>query len=171
MLKKLDHVGFTVWDLDRSLAFYRDLLGLQLDWERVYEEEYVRQVVGYPSLRLRCALLKLPGTTTRLELLQYEGVSRQRVDMHTANPGNGHLCISVGDLDKIYQRLQSAGVECVSTPVVSTAGHYKGSKQIYVHDPDGISLQLMELQREGNRTKAINQKRSSRPAPEVGPVR
>jgi catechol 2,3-dioxygenase-like lactoylglutathione lyase family enzyme len=164
-------VGFTVWDLDRSVAFYRDLLGLQLDWERVYEEEYVRQAVGYPSLRLRCALLKLPGTKTRLELLQYESVPRQRVDMHTANPGNSHLCIAVRDLDKIYQRLQSVGVESVSSPVVSTAGHYKGSKLVYLHDPDGISLQLMELHREGNRTKTITQKRSRRPAPEVGLVR
>ena len=171
MLAKLDHVGFSVWDLDRSLAFYRNLLGLELDWERVYEEEYVRRVVGYPGLRLRCAMLKLPGTKTRLELLHYDGVSRQRVDMHRANPGNSHICIAVRDLDKIYQRLQSVGVECVSPPVVSTAGRYKGSKQVYLHDPDGISLQLMELRPKESRTKRITHKRIRRSAAEVRRIR
>ena len=147
MLLQLDHVGFTVFDLDRSLAFYCDLLGLEKEWERVYEEEYVRKVVGYPSLRLRCAFLKMPGSETHLELLEYQNVSRQKVDLHRANPGNAHICIAVKDLDQLYQRLNSAGVDFVSAPVVSTGGYYTGSRTVYLHDPDGISLQLMEIQK------------------------
>lgn len=147
MLLQLDHVGFTVFDLDRSLAFYCDLLGLEKEWERVYEEEYVRKVVGYPSLRLRCAFLKMPGSETHLELLEYQNVSRQKVDLHRANPGNAHICIAVKDLDQLYQRLNSAGVDFVSAPVVSTGGHYTGCRTVYLHDPDGISLQLMEIQK------------------------
>jgi catechol 2,3-dioxygenase-like lactoylglutathione lyase family enzyme len=148
MLTQLDHVGFTVFNLDHSLAFYRDLLGLEMEWERVYEEEYVRQVVGYPGLRLRCAFLKLPGTETRLELLEYQNVSRQKLDLHRANPGNAHICLALKDLDQLYHRLKSAGVDFVSAPVVSTGGHYTGSKTVYLHDPDGISLQLMEIPKE-----------------------
>ena len=148
MWKSCDHVGFAVSDLDRSLAFYRDVLGLEMEWERVYEEEYVREVVGYPRLRLRCAFLKLPGTETRLELLEYQEVPRQRVDMRRANPGNAHLCLAVDDVDHLYVKLREVGVDFVSAPVVSTAGHYKGSKTVYLHDPDGISLQLMELHRD-----------------------
>jgi catechol 2,3-dioxygenase-like lactoylglutathione lyase family enzyme len=151
MLKNYDHVGFTVSDLDRSLAFYRGLLGLKMEWERVYEEEYVRKVVNYPNLRLRCAFLKLPGTETRLELLEYQGVPRVQVDMHRANPGNAHLCIEVDDMDALYEQLRTAGVDFVSAPVTSTAGPYKGSKTVYLHDPDGISLQLMELHRDSSK--------------------
>jgi lactoylglutathione lyase len=145
MLTHLEHIGFAVSDLDRSLAFYRDLLGLQIVWERVFEEEYVRQLVGYPNVKIRAAFLELPGTTTRLELLEYQQVPRVTVDMHTANPGNAHLCIGVKDLDGLYHALRDAGVDFVTPPVVSTAGHYKGSKTVYLHDPDGISLQLTEL--------------------------
>jgi lactoylglutathione lyase len=148
MLIQLDHVGFTVFDLDRSLAFYCGLLGLEMEWERVYEEEYVRQVVAYPGLRLRCAFLKLPGTETRLELLEYQNVPRQQVHLHRSNPGNAHICLALKDLDQLYDRLKSAGVDFVSAPVVSTGGHYKGSKTVYLHDPDGISLQLMEIHAE-----------------------
>jgi lactoylglutathione lyase len=148
MLTQLDHVGFTVLDLDRSLAFYCGLLSLEKEWERVYEEEYVRQVVAYPGLRLRCAFLKLPGTETRLELLEYQNVPRQKVDLHRSNPGNAHICLALKDLDQLYERLKFAGVDFVSAPVVSTGGHYKGSKTVYLHDPDGISLQLMEIHTE-----------------------
>lgn len=151
MLKDLDHVGFTVSDLDRALSFYRDLLGFELLWERAYEEEYVRSLVAYPGLRLRCAYLKLPGTTVRLELLEYQMVPRVTVDMHLANPGNAHLCLKVDDIDALYDRLTAAGVKSLSSPVTSTAGFYKGSKTVYVRDPDGISLQLVERARDEKR--------------------
>jgi catechol 2,3-dioxygenase-like lactoylglutathione lyase family enzyme len=144
MLKNFDHVGFAVTDMERSLTFYRDLLGLEIVWERIFEEEYVRQLVGYPTLRLRTVFLRLPGTETCLELLEYQQVPRQHVDMHRANPGNAHLCIGVEDLDLVYEKLKAVGVDFVTPPVVSTAGNFKGSKTIYLHDPDGISMQLME---------------------------
>ena len=147
MIETLDHVGFTVSDLDRSVAFYRDLLGLQLVWERVYEEEYVRTAVGYPTTRLRCAYLKLPGCHVHLELLEYQDVPRDSVELRRANPGNAHLSLAVPDIDTLYRRLKESGVDFVSPPVTSTAGYYQGSKTVYFHDPDGISIQLMELHR------------------------
>jgi catechol 2,3-dioxygenase-like lactoylglutathione lyase family enzyme len=148
MLKNFDHVGFTVSDLDRALAFYRDLLRLEVLWERVFEEEYVRTLVGYPTLRLKCAYLRLPGSETSLELLEYQNVTRTKIDMRPANPGNAHLCLAVEDLDKFYERLKAAGVNFVSAPAISTAGPYKGSKTVYFQDPDGISLQATELHKE-----------------------
>jgi len=148
MFKNLDHVGFTVAHLDKALAFYRDLLGLEVLWERVYEEEYVRKLVGYPTLRLRCAFLKLPGSTSTLELLEYQNVPRTKVEMHRATPGNAHLCLAIDDLDKLYERLKTAGVDFVSGPEISTAGPYVGSKVVYLHDPDGISIELVELHKE-----------------------
>jgi catechol 2,3-dioxygenase-like lactoylglutathione lyase family enzyme len=144
MIKDLDHVGFTVFEMERALRFYRDLLGLEVLWVRDYEEEYVRNMVGYPTATLRCAYLKLPGTETALELVEYQNAPRVQVDMHSANPGNAHLCLRVDDLAAVYERLKGAGVEFVSTPAVSTAGTFKGSKVVYLRDPDGISLQLVE---------------------------
>ena len=145
MSTTLDHVGFTVSDLDRSLAFYRDLLEMEVLWERVYEEEYVRTLVGYPTLRLRCAYLQIPGSTAKVELLEYQNVPREQVELRRADPGNAHLALAVNDLDGLCRRLKQAGVKFVSEPVVSTAGHYQGAKTVYLHDPDGISVQLVEL--------------------------
>src|ERR1041385_2777026 len=96
----LDHVGFTVFDLDRSLVFYRDLLEMEVLWERVFDEEYVRVLVGYPTLRLRCAYLRIPESIVTLELLEYRDVPRKQVRLQRANPGNAHLALSVADLDR-----------------------------------------------------------------------
>jgi catechol 2,3-dioxygenase-like lactoylglutathione lyase family enzyme len=145
MLKSCNHVGLAVSDLDRSLAFYRDLLGLEVEWQRVYQEDYVRRLVGYPQATLRCAYLKLPGGGAKLELLQYQGVPRQAVELRRADPGNAHVCWAVEDLEPLYERLRAAGVQFVSAPVVSTAGPFKGTKTVYLEDPDGISLQLTEF--------------------------
>lgn len=66
------HTGFTVQDLDRSIAFYRDLLGMQLIHQRDTTEPYVGQVTGFPKAYLKIALLKLgPEDPHTLELLQY----------------------------------------------------------------------------------------------------
>jgi lactoylglutathione lyase len=148
MITGLDHVGFSVADLDRSVAFYRDLLGMQLLWQRVYEEEYVRTLVGYPTATLRCAYLQMPGSSVKLELLEYQNVAREHSNLRRADPGNGHLALAVSDLEGLCGNLKAAGVELVSDPVVSTAGAFKGTKTVYVSDPDGISLQLLELHKE-----------------------
>jgi catechol 2,3-dioxygenase-like lactoylglutathione lyase family enzyme len=145
MSTSLDHVGFTVSDLDCSLPFYRNLLGMEMLWERVYEEEYVRTLVGYPTVRLRCAYLRIPGSTAKVELLEYQNVPREHSELHRADPGNAHLALSVPNLDALCRRLKEAGVKVVSEPVVSTAGQFQGTKTVYVQDPDGISIQLVEI--------------------------
>ena len=61
MLSKVDHVAFVVKDLDREIAFYRDVLGLEFILRRIWDEDYVRQMVGIPDAVLDIALLKLPG--------------------------------------------------------------------------------------------------------------
>jgi len=141
----LDHVGFTVSSLARSLPFYRDLLGMQLLWERVYDEDYVRTLVGYPTVRMLCAYLQMPGSPVKVELLEYQNVSRSPGELRRADPGNAHLALAVNNLDDLCRRLKEAGVQFVSDPVVSTAGHYQRARTVYVCDPDGISVQLLEL--------------------------
>ncbi|HSE06337.1 MAG TPA: VOC family protein, partial [Methylomirabilota bacterium] len=55
------HTGLTVSDLDRSLSFYRDLLGLEVIAQWDSSQPYLRAVVGYPDAELRIALLRLPA--------------------------------------------------------------------------------------------------------------
>ena len=52
------HTGITVSDLDRSIAFYRDCLGLELVTRWESSQPYLRTVVGFPDAELRIALLR-----------------------------------------------------------------------------------------------------------------
>jgi lactoylglutathione lyase len=140
------HTGFQVADLERSLTFYRDLLGLEEIWRRVVTDEYIGTLVGYPGLELHQALLRIPGTEHCLELLDYRNVERAPVDTRTANPGTAHICLIVEGLAPLYCRLLDAGVAFVSPPVVPTIGPNRGRLVAYMCDWDGIRVELLQLE-------------------------
>lgn len=138
------HTGFQVADLKRSMYFYCDLLGFEVVWERTVEDDYIGELVGYPGLVLRQALLRIPGTGHCLELLDYRNVERTPVDTRTANPGTAHICLWVDDLAGLHERLTAAGVEFVSKPLFPTIGPNTGRLVAYMCDPDGIRIELVE---------------------------
>jgi catechol 2,3-dioxygenase-like lactoylglutathione lyase family enzyme len=145
-VKGVDHIGLTVSQLERSVPFYRVLLGSDPILEQVIREQHVAEIVGYDELELAIALFEIPGSTTILELLEYRKPRGITIDMETANPGNAHVCLVVEDLDAEFRRLGAAGVEFRSAgPVYSPTGAWKGSKAVYLRDPDGITVELVEL--------------------------
>lgn len=138
------HTGFQVSDLDRSLNFYRDLLGFEEVWRRVVSDEYIGTLVGYPGVELHQALLRIPGSGHYLELLDYRNVERRPVDTRTANPGTAHICLIVEDLTGLHARLHEAGVSFLSPPVAPTSGPNHGGLVVYMSDWDGIRVELVE---------------------------
>ncbi len=140
------HTGFTVEDLDRSLAFYRDLLGLELLWRRVSDAEYIGRIVGYPGVEMHQALLAIPGTSHTFELNDYRNVDRTPVENPAnANPGTAHLSLLVDDLEAFHEKLVAAGVRVLSDePVGPTEGPNVGNTVIYVVDPDHIRVELIQ---------------------------
>jgi lactoylglutathione lyase len=96
-ITKGHHTGFTVSSLERSIAFYRDLLGLELVFQWNPQAPYLRELVGYPEVDMHAAVLRVPGSETFLELLEYRNIPRQAVDMANGNIGNGHIAFTVDD--------------------------------------------------------------------------
>ena len=142
------HTGLSVSDLDRSIAFYRDLLGLELVAQWDSSQPYLRTVVGFPDAELRIALLRLPGAAGaaghHIELLEYRVPRGARGDARTCNPGNGHVAFMVEDLDATYRELRAKGVRFKSAPVEVTHGRNRGAKAVYLLDPDDITLEMMQ---------------------------
>jgi len=141
------HTGLQVADLDRSLDFYVGLLGLELRSRHVADAPYLGELVGYPGVELDVAFLDIPGSEHWLELLEYRKVERQAVDPANANPGTAHICFTVTDLVALHDRLERAGVEFISRPVMPTAGINQGRLALYMKDPDGIRVELLQLER------------------------
>jgi catechol 2,3-dioxygenase-like lactoylglutathione lyase family enzyme len=142
------HAAFTVSDLDRSVAFYEQL-GLRLRHRQHQVNAYTRELVGYPDAELEVAWLELPGGTTArsghvLELIEYRHPTGEPIRSERYQPGAPHLAFEVDDLRSEHTRLAAAGVAFVSQPVDITAGANAGGLTVYLLDPDGITLELLE---------------------------
>jgi catechol 2,3-dioxygenase-like lactoylglutathione lyase family enzyme len=148
-VRGLFHTGLTVSDLDRSIAFYRDALGLELVTQWESSQPYLRTVVGFPDAELRIALLRVPGieggvSGHHIELLEYRHPRGTRGDPRTCNPGNVHVAFAVADLEATYRELSARGVRFKSAPVAITHGRNAGGKAVYLWDPDDITLELIQ---------------------------
>jgi catechol 2,3-dioxygenase-like lactoylglutathione lyase family enzyme/uncharacterized protein YciI len=138
------HAGLQVADLDRSIGYYRDVIGLRLLERLRRDDDYLKVVTGYPEVTLDVAVLQEPGSGALLELLQYLGTAGTPVDPATANPGTAHVCFQVDDVDAIHARAAAAGFGAVNPPVTPTAGRWTGGRSVYLMDPDGIRVELVQ---------------------------
>jgi catechol 2,3-dioxygenase-like lactoylglutathione lyase family enzyme len=147
-IRALNHMGFSVGDLDRSVRFYTELLGVPPYFRERYDVPYIGRMVGYPGAIQEAAFFRLPEQAdVFLELIQYLEPAAGAVRMEAYNAGNAHLCLTCEDLDAEYARL--AAVDGVSFrsdgPVSSDYGVYTGARGLFLRDPDGILIQLVEI--------------------------
>jgi lactoylglutathione lyase len=140
------HTGVQVSDIERSVAFYESL-GLELGARWTNGEPYIGVEVGYPGVTLEIAVMTVPGTPVVLELLEYQGVDSAAIDPATANPGTGHFCLAVEDLEGMYAQLCEAGIEFISPPQTPTIGPNQGGRAIYLTDPDGFRVEMLQSPR------------------------
>lgn len=143
--RRLHHTGYTVSDLDRSVAFYRDLLGCEVIATQEKEGGYLAAIVGYPDAHVRMAHLRVPGGEHVLELFQYLAPPGEKADVEPRNVGASHICFVVEDLASVYEALVERGVTSfVSSPVEVDTGINRGGFGVYLRDPDGITVELFQ---------------------------
>jgi catechol 2,3-dioxygenase-like lactoylglutathione lyase family enzyme len=138
------HAGITVRDMDVSLRFYRDALGLNQQFDKILDADYLRTILAMPFESIRAVYLDIPGGGV-IELLEYRGLERMSAQSRPADYGAGHLCLYVKDIQAVADALIAAGGTPRSDgPVLITAGPNEGSTGFYLHDPDGYAVELFE---------------------------
>ena len=142
----IHHVGLTVSDIDRSIEFYRDVLGLTLIRQRPkVDADYVVKQTGYKGVELSVASFSLgPRGAPSLELAQYLNYPGPPSDQSTHRPGNSHLCLVVSDFLACYEDLRAKDVRFKSEPVTIGAGPNTGGMVAYLFDPDGHAIELFQ---------------------------
>jgi catechol 2,3-dioxygenase-like lactoylglutathione lyase family enzyme len=139
---RMSHIGICVSDLERSLRFYRDVLGF-----RPRNELAVR---GEPA----DTLLRLKDVDLRARYLEREGVCIEL--LHYASPGHAgdgapramnalgltHLSLRVDDLEGFLPRLAEAGATVLSETRIDIP--QARTRAIFVADPDGTLIELVE---------------------------
>jgi catechol 2,3-dioxygenase-like lactoylglutathione lyase family enzyme len=143
-VQRLHHTGYTVSDLDRSLEFYCDLLGCEVVARQEKQGGYLAAIVGYPDAHVRMAHIRAPGSEHIIELFQYLAPVPGRAQLEPRNVGTAHMCFIVEDLSATHQRLLASGVHFFSPPVEIDTGINTGASGLYLHDPDGIPVELFE---------------------------
>lgn len=142
MITRVNHTSFTVSDLDRSVAFYRDLLGMRVLDIADRPPEFSERITGIPGAHLKIAYLE--GGGHKLELIQYLSPAGSRLDVRTANVGSAHLAFDVDDVWRMYRDLKARGVPFASEPIEIPAGSNKGAVAVYLRGPDGITTELIQ---------------------------
>ena len=145
MLKAQSHVGITVRDLDASIYFYRDLLGLEIGTEPspVFDHESLGAAVGVPGASLRQVCLVLGDTY--MELLEYQAPpSETSKPLLSHNIGASHVGFQVDDIFAAKAELEAKGITFYSDVNVVDDGVLAGWRWVYFSDPDGYPLELVE---------------------------
>jgi lactoylglutathione lyase len=137
MLISYWHFSFTVSNLERSIQFYTEIIGMELVHTQEQHNEYTARLVGYEGAHLKVAQLAIGAMTQArsghlLELVEY------------VCPGSAHLAFQVEDIHAKYEAMLAAGVRFVSPPNLITAGINKGGYTCYFKDPDNITLEILQ---------------------------
>jgi catechol 2,3-dioxygenase-like lactoylglutathione lyase family enzyme len=146
MIKCIDHVGITVSDLDRSLAFYVGTLGLRLIDRETIADETIAELTGYDAVEMDCADLD-SGDGRILELIQYRTPAGGSAAHELRDGGTVHVSLRVDDLDAVLAAIEGSGARIVSRrPVLfeEPGSPWDGVRCVYVADPDGVVLELVQ---------------------------
>lgn len=146
MISSIRHIGIVVRNLDESLRFYRDTLGLSV-YKRYTEEsnQFIDKLVGIDKVKLEWVKVIIPKGGL-IELLQYRShpdpdVFKDREPFSSNKLGCSHISLTVDNLSQLYDKLIKNGYKCNSEPLCSPDGKVK---ILYCHDPDGVILEIIE---------------------------
>jgi len=135
------HTGITVTNMEKALAFYRDLLGLKVVLDAELEGAFFDELTAHAGPR-RAVMLETPDGN-RIELFQFHLHAKAAPEKtEISDIGCSHVAFSVDDMDLAYRELTAKGVRFNCEPQVSPDGY---AKVAYCHDPDGTIVELTQV--------------------------
>ena len=141
-----DHTGFTVANLERSVAFWRDVLGFELSHRTHQTGELASEITGVPGAEISLAVLK--GYGHKIELLEYLAPrDRKHSDVRPCDIGHVHVALLVDDLDAVLNKIAASGWKTAGKPQTLKTGPNAGKRVVYARDPDGTTIEFMQLPR------------------------
>lgn len=147
MINGIDHASFTVSNMERSIAFYRDILGMTVTWDSAaagvqFKWPVADNVTGCPGTEQRLVFLAVGES--RIELVEYTPAGKQQVDNKASDTGSAHVCFKTENIQELYRKLSANKVRLHCVPQ-----ELDFAKVMYFRDPDGIILEAAEGQLPG----------------------
>ncbi len=142
------HVTIRVSDLDRSIPFYRDVLGLEQVFDVNLAGGGLDEVTGGSGMAGRMVGFLVPGNGVMVELICFANRELRRDDAGN-RLGYGNLSLGVDDLEAAYQSFVDLGVMPDQKPV-----EVGGVRMFFVADPDGTRIEIIDFPGDGVVTSA-----------------
>ncbi len=147
-LMGLDHVGFTVPNLEQAVDFFTGTLGCKAfyalgpfsggDSTWMADHLNVDAKATIPAIRLvRC------GNGSNLEIFEYEASDQRTVEPRNSDIGGHHLAFYTSDMAASVAYLEAKGIKVLGPPTTMTEGPSKGETWVYFLAPWGMQLELV----------------------------
>ena len=142
-MTRIRHFGIVVRDMERSLRFYRDLLGLTVVRSMNESGAYIDNMLALDNVRVKTVKMASAGEAALVELLEFDSHRcRRSLDREIYAIGPSHVAFTVDDIEVVRRRLAEAGVPFNAPPQKSPDGY---AKVTFCKDPDGTPVELVEV--------------------------
>ncbi len=140
-----DHTGITVSNLERSLQFWQNVLGFELSHTAHQTGELAKEITGVEGAEIKLAVVRAPGDH-KIELLEYLAPPDSKCAyLRPCDVGSVHVALLVEDLDAVLAQIAASGWEAAGKPQTLKTGPNAGKRVVYVRDPDGATIELMQV--------------------------
>jgi diaminopimelate decarboxylase/catechol 2,3-dioxygenase-like lactoylglutathione lyase family enzyme len=138
--RSIDHVAVTCHDLDRSIGFYCEVLGLDLRARGESDGTDEFAITGRGEVAIRWADVEI-GEGQVVELIEYDGPREP-------DPRRGtdqvHIALRVPDIEAVHRRISEAGFTAQDPFLIQTPGAWQGTRVFYATDPDGVTVEMVQ---------------------------
>jgi catechol 2,3-dioxygenase-like lactoylglutathione lyase family enzyme len=142
MVRDYLHVGISVRNLEKSVKFYTEVLGMEEDLRAYHKGKKISQVVAVKGAEVDvCYVTK---GQHRFELIEYKNKDQAKLNFtykSQDDPGLVHIAFIVDDVDEIYQKIKDLGYEFNSPPMITREN---GPKIAFFRGPDNVIIELYQ---------------------------
>ena len=146
-LKKPDHIGFTVPNLNQAIAFFREHFDFELAYEFgpfASDDDWMTQHLNVDARAQITKIAVMSAKGINLEIFEYaDNIERRHEAPNNADIGGHHLAFYVDDMDAAVAYLKEQGIKVLGEPSVMTDGPTAGESWVYFMSPWGMQLELV----------------------------
>jgi len=136
------HMGIVVTNIENSLKFYRDLLGLKIERSMDESGSYIDNMLGFKNVKVKTVKMSASNGNTLVELLEFNSPVGNDTIRNIHDIGASHVAFTVLDIDETYSKLKQSGVEFNAPPQLSPDGY---AKVTFCFDPDKTPIEIVQV--------------------------
>lgn len=136
-LRSVDHLVIATTDIPGTVAWYRDVLGFEQEWEEIVDDEEFAQLVGFPGARTHA----VGGVICGLRV-EFNHANWNPTTPRSQGTGLSIFSCAVDDADKAYEDCKQRGLKFAMGGAVNVAA---GCKIFFIEAPDEQVIEMVEF--------------------------